>query len=233
VSAIKSAALYDIDPTLFGQTRTSSRLRELGTEYEQYNVSIWRQRQICGARAVQAGSISESEHSAVNPATGTAGATAGTAVSHPTLLCRGFAAAVYQCDVRPPYVTQFKVLASYTLRGTSARVVNFQSLPACIGRSLSATTQEIANSPGRPLAGAQSRHDPAYPPFSQFDLGSTRPTSGWRRASKWRTKLQGMFDVYNLTNSSAVCRTTRTGVALATTHVVLNGRLSSLRSTRF
>jgi hypothetical protein len=91
-----------------------------------------------------------------------------------------------------------------------------------------ATTQDIANSLGRPLAGGtKSVTIQLIPPFSQF--GPRINQTDIRLAKSFRvgrTKLQGMFDVYNLTNSSAVLQNnTNWGGAWLQPTVVLNGRL--------
>jgi hypothetical protein len=233
VSGSKVCGLYDIDTTLFGQTQNLITFASnFGNEYELYNgFDLGVNARLAGGGLVQGGiNIGNQNIAAVNPATGTAGATAGTAVSHAnTCFVVDSPQQLYQCDVRPPYVTQFKVLASYTLRWDIRASVNFQSLPGpVLAAAYPATTQEIAPSLGRPLAGGtKSVTVQLIPPFSQFGPRINQTDIRLAKSFKvGRTKLQGMFDVYNLTNSSAVLQNnTNWGSAWLQPTVVLNGRL--------
>ena len=95
-----------------------------------------------------------------------------------------------------------------------------------------ATTQEIAPSLGRALAGStRSVTIQLIPPFSQFGPRINQTDIRLSKSFKvGRAKLQGMFDVYNLTNSSAVLQNNvnyGTSAWLQPT-VLLNGRLAKI-----
>jgi hypothetical protein len=236
VSGSHICGLYDIDPALFGQTQNLITFSsKYGNEYERYNgFDIGVNARFAGGGLVQGGiNIGNQAIAAVNPSTGTAGATAGTAISHAnTCFVVDSPQQLYQCDVKPPYMTQLKVLASYTFKWSITGSINLQSLPGpVLAAAYPATTQEIEPSLGRPLAGGvKSVTIQLVPPFSQF---GPRITQADIRLAKGftvgRTKLQAMFDVYNLTNSSAVLQyNTNWGSTWLQPTVLLNGRLAKI-----
>ena len=236
VSGSQICGQYDIDPLLFGKTQNLITFASnFGKEYERYNgVDLGVNARLARGGLVQAGiNIGNQNIAAVNPATGTAGATAGTAVSHAnTCFVVNSPQQLYQCDVNPPYVTQFKVLASYALPWDIRASVNFQSLPgAVLAAAYPATTLEIAPSLGRPLAGGtKSVTIQLIQPFSQFGPRINQADIRVARSFRvGRAKLQAMFDVYNLTNSSAVLQyNTNWGSTWLQPTVLLNGRLAKV-----
>ncbi len=211
VSGSQICGQYDIDPTLFGKTQNLvTSASNFGNAYEHYNgVDLNVNARLRQAGLIQGGiNIGNQNIAPVNPSvTGTAGATAGTAVAHSnTCFIVDNPQALYQCDVRPGYVTQIKLLASYALPWNLRASVNFQSLPGPVwAAAYPATTQEITPSLGRPLAGnTKSVTIQLLPPFSQ--LGPRINQTDVRVSKSFkvgRTKLQAMFDIYNLMNSSA------------------------------
>ena len=110
------------------------------------------------------------------------------------------------CATANPYQTRIKINGSYPLPWGLQAAVVFQSLPGAPYQAVyTVTTQQIQPSLGRPLSGGVRSVSfdllPTYGSFldervNQFDF----------RLSKimrfGRTRLQGNFDLYNLTNSS-------------------------------
>ena len=94
-----------------------------------------------------------------------------------------------------------------------------------------ASTTDIATTLQRPLAGSvKSVTIQLLPPFSQ--LGPRINQTDIRLAKSFKVgkaKLQGVFDVYNLTNSSVVLQNNvNWGTSWLQPIVVLNGRLAKV-----
>jgi hypothetical protein len=236
VSGSRICGLYDIDPLLFGQTQNFITFAsKFGKQYEHYNgVDLSVNARFAHGGLVQGGvNIGNQNIAPVNASTGTAGATAGTAIAHAnTCFVVDSPQQLYQCDVKPGYVTQVKVLASYSLPKDIRASVNFQSLPGPVwAAAYPASTTEIAASLGHPLAGGtKSVTIQLLPPFSQ--LGPRINQTDIRLSKSFKVgkaKLQGMFDVYNLMNSSAVLQNNvNWGSTWLQPIVVLNGRLAKV-----
>ena len=236
VSGSQICGLYDIDPLLFGQTQNFITFAsKFGKQYEHYNgMDLSVNARFAHGGLVQGGiNIGNQNIAPVNASTGTAGATAGTAIAHVnTCFVVDSPQQLYQCDVKPGYVTQLKVLASYALPWDVRASVNFQSLPGpVLAAAYPASTTEIASTLRRPLAGGtKSVTIQLLPPFSQ--LGPRINQTDIRLAKSFKigkAKLQGMFDIYNLTNSSVVLQNnTNWGNSWLQPIVVLNGRLAKV-----
>jgi hypothetical protein len=236
VSGNQICGLYDIDPLLFGQTQNFiTSASKFGKQTERYNgVDMSINARFAHGGLVQGGiNIGNQNIAPVNASTGTAGATAGTAIAHAnTCFVVDSPQQLYQCDVKPGYVTQVKVLASYALPGDVRASVNFQSLPGpVLAAAYPASTAEIASSLGRPLAGGtRSVNIQLLTPFSQLGPRITQTDIRLAKSFKiGKAKLQGMFDVYNLTNSSVVLQNNvNWGTSWLQPIVVLNGRLAKV-----
>jgi hypothetical protein len=112
------------------------------------------------------------------------------------------------CNVVPPFLTQFKGLASYTIPKADVQVSGtMQSIPgANLAANLSVPTATAAQSLGRPLSGNAQ--------FATVNLVTPGAIQGDRinqldlRATKVlkfnRTRVQVGVDLYNTLNSSAI-----------------------------
>jgi hypothetical protein len=230
--------LYDLNPTgpdgqsLVGQVNnfvTSSS--KFGNQYEVYNgvdLSI-RARFVHGGLVSGGVNIGDQNIGVVNLISAGLGI-AGTAVSHANhCFVVNNPGELYQCDVAPPYVTQLKISASYTLPWDVQVGANVQSIPGPVyAASYPATTQQIAPSLGRPLSGGVRQVTiQIMPPFSQ--LGPRINQTDIRVAKGFhvgQVRIQGLFDVYNLLNSSAVLlNNINYGPNWLQPTTILNGRL--------
>jgi Carboxypeptidase regulatory-like domain len=230
--------LYDINPLLFGQTQNLITFASnFGNQTEIYNgVDLTVNAHFAHGALVSGGvNIGNQNNSQVN---GSGAAIAHTnncfVVDSPQQAGRGLTtnpvADAGSCDVRPGYTTQLKVVGSYTLRWDVAASVSFQSLPGpVLAAAYPATTAEIAPSLGRPLAGGtKTATIQLLTPFSE--LGPRINQTDVRLAKTFRmgtTRIKGMFDVYNLLNSSAVLQNNiNWGSNWLQPTVILNGRLA-------
>ncbi len=114
---------------------------------------------------------------------------------------------LYQCDIHPPYIPQFKVTGSYPLPWALQVSANFQSLPGpAIGATYNAPTAAILPTLGRNLAGGtRTAAVQIIDPVSQFEGRITQLDV--RLAKTFRVsgvRIQGMLDAYNALNASAV-----------------------------
>ena len=109
------------------------------------------------------------------------------------------------CDVRPPYLVQLKLLGSYSLPWNMQLSGNVQSLP---GPDIAATwaAPSSATTLGRAFSGGATATIPLFAPFSngrekrlvQVDLRLAK------RFTAGRLKATAEFDLYNVMNADSV-----------------------------
>jgi hypothetical protein len=229
--------LYDINPANFGQTSNLITFAsKFGNQYEIYNgVDLNVNAHFARGGLLTGGvNIGDQNNSQVNGA--------GAAVSHtnqcfvvtsPEQATRGLTstgADAGGCNIQPGYTTQLKILGSYTILWDVAASVSFQSVPGpVLAAADPITSAQIAQSLGRPLAGGtKTATIQLLTPFSQ--LGPRINQTDIRFAKTFRmgsARLKGMFDVYNLLNSSAVLQNNiNYGPNWLQPTVLLNGRLA-------
>lgn len=134
------------------------------------------------------------------------------------------------CEIKPPFQTQMKLLGGYTLPGGVQVSGTFQTLPGIpISASYTASNTEIAPSLGRSLAsGANGTAtieliEPSTLFEGRIHQLDTRLSRTFRMH---RTKLQAMFDVYNLLNASPILQINTTyGPSWLTPTAILDARL--------
>jgi hypothetical protein len=228
--------LYNLNPTrpdgspLVGQVLNRVRFAShYGHPTEHYNgFDINVNARVAGGLLTGGVNIGNSNNSVLNTGTTTTSATNNCfVVNSPQQL--------YQCHVYIPFQTQLKLAASYPLPGDVQASVSFQNLP---GPPLAATWNApnllIQPSLGRPLTGGSTASVQLITPFSQF-LPRINQVD-LRLAKKFhvgRIRMQGMFDVYNLTNASPVLAYNTTFATAGTNNwlnplQVLNGRLGKV-----
>lgn len=140
------------------------------------------------------------------------------------------------CDIVPPFFNpEFKLSVSYPLRWDFQASAVFQSVPGTpIAADYVATNAEIAPSLGRNLAACGNR-DPCnatalitlMEPNQDFEVRSKQLDLRFSKQVRvGGTRLQGMFDVYNVLNGSNVAAaTTRYGAAWLRPAEVMGGRV--------
>jgi len=110
------------------------------------------------------------------------------------------------CHLETPFLTQVKLLGSYTLPWTIQVSGTFQNVPGPqIAANTVYTSAQVAPSLGRPLASAATVTVNVIKPgtlygerMSQLDVRLSKTvTIG-------QTRVQGMFDIYNALNGNAV-----------------------------
>ena len=187
--------LYDVAPTLFGQTNNFiTRADNYGNQ-----TSHWNSVEINLTARVRQGLTFQGGTSTGRLATNTCEIRAQlpeTAVLNP------------YCNVEPPFLTQFKGLASYTIPRVDVQISGtMQSIPGSnLAANFSVPTAVVAQSLGRPLAGNAS--------FAVVNLVTPGALQGDRvnqldlRAGKvlrfGRSRVQISVDLYNALNSSAI-----------------------------
>jgi carboxypeptidase family protein len=220
--------LYDINPSVFGLVNNLVAFAsKYGKQTEVYNgVDFNVNARLAGGGLLTGGvNIGNSNNSVINQTTTTTSSTKNCfVVDSPQQL--------YQCEVTLPYLTQFKVAGSYPLPWAVQASVSFQSLPGIpIAATYNAPTALIAPSLGRNLAGG-TRTVPIQlvTPFSQFEPRINQIDI--RLAKKFqvaRVRMQGMFDVYNLTNANPILTENTTyGSSWQKPTQILSGRLAKI-----
>jgi hypothetical protein len=111
------------------------------------------------------------------------------------------------CDVRPPYMTQLKVIGAYPLPWNLQASANVQSLPGYVIDAVWAAPNSAAvPTLGRNLSGnASTVSVDLLDPFSQFEDRIFQIDA--RLAKKFKIRgisAEAHFDVYNLTNGNTV-----------------------------
>jgi hypothetical protein len=143
--------------------------------------------------------------------------------------------AQYGCRVVPPWQTQVKGLAVYTLPWNIQVSGSIQSVPGNqVLANYVATTAEVAPSLGRPLAGSvRTVTLPLLAPMTQFTDRLNQ--IDFRVARTFRiggTRLQPQLDLYNAFNRSPVLAVNNTygtnGVTWLQPTSILSGRLLKL-----
>jgi hypothetical protein len=189
------AGLYDVSPTLSGQTNNFITLADnFGNQ-----TSHWNSVEANFTARVRQGLTFQGGTSTGRLTTNTCEIRAQlpeTATLNP------------YCSVVPPFLTQFRGLASYTIPKADVQISGtMQSIPgANLAANLSVPTTTVALSLGRPLAGnAQFATVNLVTPgaiqgdrINQLDLRATKVL----RFS--RTRVQVGIDLYNALNSSAI-----------------------------
>jgi hypothetical protein len=138
------------------------------------------------------------------------------------------------CHIDTPFLTQVKLLGSYSLPWDVNAALTYQNVP---GRQLAAaavfTSAQVAPSLGRPLAAASTVTVDVLGPaalyaerLNQIDLRFTK------RVPIGRARLLAMVDVYNLLNDNTVLtpNTTygSTGATWLTPQVILPARFAKI-----
>lgn len=139
------------------------------------------------------------------------------------------------CDVHPPLVAQLKLVGSYQLPKGVSISANIQSLPGYFYEAIYAAPNSAITGLGRPLSGSASTVSTSAA-LERIDL--LDPFAGHEdrifqldvRAAKKFTvrgvKMQGQFDIYNLTNGNTVLSNNGTyGASWRQPTEVLNARL--------
>ena len=215
--------LYDINPSVFGQVNNLVTLASAyGKQSEQYNgVDLNTNMRLHHGGMLSGGMNIGNSQVDYN----------GTTVSHTNnCFVVDNPQQLYNCNVRPPYLPQFKLLGSYPLPWDLMVSAVFQSLPgANIGASYAVTNAAAAPSLGRNLA-AGSAIVQLITPYSMFEARLNQ--LDLRLAKKFqmrRTRFQANFDVYNVGNASTVLSSTSAvGPQWQTPTEILNGRLAKL-----
>ncbi|MGE3511613.1 MAG: carboxypeptidase regulatory-like domain-containing protein [Vicinamibacterales bacterium] len=133
------------------------------------------------------------------------------------------------CDVRPPFQPQIKLNGSVNLPWAVRASAVFQSLPGIpIGANYAAPNAIVQPSLGRPLAGGAPNVTVALiAPQSIFEQRLTQLDLRLGRTfTLGRTRIQGMLDIYNLLNGSAILAVNNTfGPAWLRPTAILDARL--------
>src|SRR5207253_11490792 len=120
-----------------------------------------------------------------------------TKVNHPSQL---------YCHVEPPFLTQVKLLGAYTLPARVEIAATFQSIPGnSISANYIATNAEIAPTLGRNLASGPNGTVTVnlVAPGTMFtDRINQLDLRFARTFTHNRTKIKGVFDVYNFLNGN-------------------------------
>jgi hypothetical protein len=135
------------------------------------------------------------------------------------------------CEVRPPFQTQAKYLSTYNLPWDFQVSGTFQSTPGPeITASYVATNAEIAPSLGRNLAQGPNGTAtvPLIKPGTLYGERMYQVDARVTRTFTFRgTRIQGMFDLYNVFNDNAVVQlNTAFGPAWQRPVFILPGRLA-------
>jgi hypothetical protein len=121
------------------------------------------------------------------------------------------------CDIAPPYQARLKMVGSYPLPWDFQASATWQALPGTpvipgasgvFTPNLVATNAQVAPSLGRNLSSGSTVQIPLMAPFSQFEARinqlDVRLTKIVKLGRLGRTRIQGNFDIYNLTNANPV-----------------------------
>jgi hypothetical protein len=110
------------------------------------------------------------------------------------------------CHLETPFLTQVKLLGSYTLPWAIQVSGTYQNMPGpAITASTVYTSAQIAPSLGRPLSSAATATINVIKPGTMY--GERMNQLDFRLAKTFtmgRTRIQGMLDLYNALNGSAV-----------------------------
>jgi hypothetical protein len=133
------------------------------------------------------------------------------------------------CKVAPPFQTQVKIHGSYPLPWDFQVSGNFQTLPGIpISASFVATNAQVAPTLGRSLSGSASTVTipNIIEPQTQFEGRINQLDFRVTKTVRVkRTRLQGMFDIYNVLNASSVLAiNTRYGPAWLSPQQILDAR---------
>jgi hypothetical protein len=211
--------LYDLTPSLFGQVNNLVTFaRNFGVASEVYN-------------GVDFNFNARLPHGAILNGGVSIGNEMTTGVSHVTnCFVVNSPQQLRNCDLVTPYQARLKVFGSYPMPWDFQASANFQSLPGpVLLASYVASNAQIAPSLGRNLSGG-ARTAPAIDlmtPWTQFEPRVNQLDVRLTRIVKiGRTRVQGMFDVYNLLNASPVLALNTTyGANWQVPQQILDGRL--------
>ena len=203
------SGLYDVNPTLFGQTNNYITLADnYGNQ-----TSHWNSVEVNFTARVRQGLTFQGGTSTGRLTTDNCAIVA----QLPELTFTSTGALNPYCHQQPPFLTQFKALASYTVPKVDVQVSGtMQSIPgAALQANYSVPTATVAQSLGRPLAGSAA--------FATLSLVTPGSVLGDRinqldlRATKVlrfsRTRVQVGIDLYNALNSSAIQQFNQTFIA--------------------
>ena len=194
------SGLYDVSPTLFGQTNNFITLSDTYGNQTQH----WNSVEVNFTARVRQGLTFQGGTSTGRLTTDNCAITA--QLPETTISATG--ARNPYCHVEPPFLTQFKALASYTVPKVDVQVSGtMQSIPgATLAANFNVPTATAALTLGRPLAGQAA--------FASVNLVTPGSVLGDRinqldlRAGKvlrfGHTRLQLSADLYNALNSSAI-----------------------------
>jgi hypothetical protein len=197
-------SLYDVNPALFGQTNNFITLSDNYGSQTQH----WNSVEINLTARVRQGLTLQGGTSTGRLTTNTCDIRAQLPETSPLNP---------YCSVVPPFLTQFKGLASYTIPRVAVQISGtMQSIPgANLAANFSVPSAVAARSLGRPLAGNAA--------FATVNLVNPGDVLGDRinqldlRASKAlkfrRTRVQVGVDLYNALNSSAIQTYNQTFIA--------------------
>jgi hypothetical protein len=203
------SGLYDVNPTLFGQTNNFITLsNNYGTQ-----TSHWNSVEVNFTARVRQGLTFQGGTSTGRLTTDNCAIVS--QLPEATFTTTG--ALNPYCHVQPPFLTQFKGLASYTIPRVDVQVSGtMQSIPgATLQANYSVPTATASQSLGRPLAGNA--------PFATLSLVTPGSVLGDRinqldlRVGKvlhfGRSRMQLSLDVYNALNTSAIQTYNQTFIA--------------------
>jgi hypothetical protein len=217
--------LYDINPSYFGQLSSLvTQASQFGTQTEVYNgVDVTVRARLPRGGFLQGGL--NSGRTATNNCY---------ANTIPNVTPSGFITGTPRtsgfCDALPPFVMQIKLNGAYPLPWSFEVSGNFQSLPGIpIVASYVATNAQILPSLGRSLSGGNTTATVAnvIAPGALYESRITQLDFRLTKIVKLgRTRIQGMVDLYNVLNGSAILsENSRYGSAWLTPMQILDARL--------
>jgi hypothetical protein len=218
--------LYDTNPTSFGQvSNLVTHASQFGSQTEVYNGADLTLRASLPRGGFVQGGLNTGRTETNNcyqnnlPNLTASGSVAGTPRT-----------AAF-CDAKPPFLTQIKFYGAYPLPWNLEASGNFQSLPGIpITASYVATNAQILPSLGRNLSGNNSAVTLAsvIPPGALYEARVNQLDLRLTKIVKFRAhgRIQGMVDLYNVFNGSAVlAENSRYGSAWLTPTQILDARL--------
>jgi Carboxypeptidase regulatory-like domain len=116
------------------------------------------------------------------------------------------------CHLEYPFLTQAKLLGSYTLPWEVQVAATYQNLPGpVITANAVFTSEQIAPSLGRPLASGATATINVVKPGDLYGARLNQVDLRFTKIFKFGSRrLQGMFDIYNAFNGSAVLQVNKT-----------------------
>jgi hypothetical protein len=134
------------------------------------------------------------------------------------------------CHAETPFLTQLKLLGSYTLPWDIRTSATFQNFP---GRQLAAnavfTSAQIAPSLGRPLAAASTVVTDVLGPAALYEARLSQLDLRFSKAVRvGHSRFEAMIDVYNALNDNTVLTSNSAYLAWRTPLVILPARFAKV-----